>query len=73
MHFNDHGPPHFHAVYGGRTALVSIVAPDVFRGSLPPRAQSMVLEWASLRQAELWEAWSRAQRTEDPGKIAPLE
>ena len=26
MHFDDYGPPHFHALYGGDEALVEIEA-----------------------------------------------
>ena len=42
-------------------------------GRLSPRAQGLVVEWASLRQAELQEAWDRAKRLEHPGRIAPLD
>lgn len=73
MYFNDHGPPHFHALYGGHEALVEIDSLAVMQGRLPPRAHGLVVEWASLHQAELQEAWQRARRLEAPGKIAPLE
>ena len=73
MYFDDHGPPHFHALYGGDEALAGIESLAVLNGRLPPRAQGLVVEWASLRQAELVEAWGRAKRLEPPGKIAPLE
>ena len=45
----------------------------VLHGPLPPCAQGLVVEWSSLHQAELREAWDRAKRLEPPGKIAPLE
>ena len=32
-----------------------------------------MVEWSSIRQAELGEAWDRAKRIEPPGKIVPLE
>ena len=73
MYFDDHGPPHFHARYGGDEALVGIESLAVLQGRLPPRAQGLVVEWASRRQAELQQAWARAQRLEPPGRIAPLE
>ena len=31
------------------------------------------LPWASRHQDELRDAWSRSERLEAPGKIAPLE
>ena len=73
MYFNDHGPPHFHALYGEQEALVEIDSLKVIHGRLPPRATSLVIEWASLHQAELHAAWARASQLEAPGKIAPLE
>lgn len=73
MYFSDHGPPHFHAVYGEQEALVEIDGLTLLQGRLSPRAKSLVLEWASLHQPELRAAWKRASRLEPPGKIAPLE
>jgi len=73
MYFSDHGPAHFHALYGEQEALVEIDSLTVLQGRLSPRAKSLVLEWASLHQTELRAAWKRASRLEAPGKIAPLE
>ncbi len=73
MFFREHGPPHFHAEYGGRQAVVGIEDLAVLRGRLPPRATRIVKEWGSLRQSELMAAWERARRRDAPGKIAPLE
>ena len=73
MYFDDHDPPHFHALYGGDEALVGIDSLAVLHGRLPPRAQGLVVEWASLRRAELREAWDLAKRIDSPGRIAPLE
>jgi hypothetical protein len=72
MFFNDHEPPHFHAYYGSDEALVAIETLSVFAGRLPPRAMGLVVEWASLHQEELREAWRRAKSLESPGRIAPL-
>jgi len=73
MYVGDHGPPHFHALYGGDEALVGIESLAILHGPLPPRAQGLVVEWAALRRAELREAWDRAKRLELPGRVAPLE
>lgn len=73
MYFDDHGPPHFHALYGGDEALVGIQTLAVLHGRLPPRAHGLVVEWAALRREELQEAWDRAKRLEAPGSIAPLD
>jgi len=38
MYWGDHGPPHFHARYGGQKASIAIADLSVVAGSLPPRA-----------------------------------
>lgn len=72
MYFDDHNPPHFHAAYGGKEALVNINTLAVFAGELSPRATGLVAEWASLHEDELMAAWEKAKRLEPMGKIAPL-
>ncbi len=73
MYFNDHGPPHFHADYGGDQAVIGIETLAVLSGRLPPRAQGLVIEWAIRHQDELRVAWTRARRLEPLGKIEPLD
>lgn len=72
MYFDDHLPPHFHAIYGENEALVSIETLALVAGRLPPRAMGLVAEWAAQHQEELKAAWSRAKNLEPPGKIDPL-
>ena len=73
MRTREHGPPHFHATGGGAEAYVDIRTLEITRGRLPNTARRLVLAWARQRQPELREAWNRAQRGENPGKIAPLD
>ena len=73
MYFDDYGPPHFHALYGGDEALVDINTLAVLQGRLPPRAHGLVVEWSAQHQDELLEAWERARQLEPLGKIAPLK
>jgi hypothetical protein len=35
MYFNDHAPPHFHALYGEHQATIDIRELIVLEGSLP--------------------------------------
>jgi Domain of unknown function (DUF4160) len=72
IYFGDHPPPHFHAVYGGSVAKIEIDRLTIIDGRLPPRAMSLVTEWAKLHQAELREAFRRAANLQPPGKINPL-
>lgn len=73
MFFNEHNPPHFHAMYEGQKAAINIRTLAISEGSLPPRARGLVIEWGTLHQQELLEAWNRLRAGQNPGKIAPLE
>ena len=73
LHFRDHNPPHFHALYGEHEAVIEINSISVVEGRLPSRARRLEEEWASLHQDEQMAAWVRVQRLEPPGRIAPLD
>ena len=73
MNYNDHVPPHFHARYGGQKAIVAIQTLALLRGRLPPRAFGLVIEWATLHQAELLENWELVRQQAPLIKIEPLE
>jgi len=53
MSFGDHQPPHFHAHYAGRKAIIDIETLAFIEGQLPPRASGLVIEWATIHQDEL--------------------
>lgn len=72
MFFSDHHPPHFHAVYGEHEAVIHIDTLAIITGKLPARALGMVMEWASLHQAELKILWQKAQDLEPLHQIDPL-
>lgn len=72
MYYADHAPPHFHATYQGAEAVFAIGSLAVLQGSLPARAQGLVVEWASLHKGELCDAWQRRERHEATGAINPL-
>lgn len=73
MYFNDHAPPHFHARYAEHEALIKIEPLGILQGSLPPRALSLVMEWAALHQEELMQDWKLAENMQKLEKIKPLE
>lgn len=73
MFYNDHLPPHFHAVYGDDEALVEIDTLAIYRGALPRRAMALVLEWAALHRDELRRDWDLARNGHSPVPIPPLE
>jgi len=72
MFWQDHPPPHFHALYAEHEALINIRTLDVMEGGLPRRALALVLEWAQEHRIELTEDWDLCARRQQPKKIEPL-
>jgi hypothetical protein len=73
IYYKEHGVPHFHAKYAGRTGVFSIVDLNLIEGRLPKRVVALVLEWAFEHRDELLENWQRAVAQEPLQPIAPLE
>ena len=73
IYWQDHAPPHFHAIYGGYDAAFLIDSASEMDGELPKRAARMVQEWASAHRNELLENWARAQQGEPLLPVEPLE
>jgi len=73
MYYNEHDPPHFHAVYGGQRASILVESLEVSSGRLPRRAHVLVVEWAAMHKAELIENWQLAREHVEPKRIEPLE
>ena len=70
---NEHGPPHFHARYGGQQALIAIESLKLLSGNLTPRALGLVMEWAAIHRDELLEDWNLARTRAPLNPIDPLE
>ena len=73
MYYDDHNPPHFHAVYGKYKAVISIRDHRVLGGDLPPRALGLVTEWTKQHKERLLQDWQRAREKQTLFPIAPLE
>lgn len=72
MYWDEHAPPHFHAIYGEFKATVDIRDLRISEGNLPRRATQLVLDWAELHQAELLDDWNLCQSKQLPNPIPPL-
>ncbi|AEE50974.1 DUF4160 domain-containing protein [Haliscomenobacter hydrossis] len=46
FYYNDHVPPHFHAIYAEYEVLIEIESLKIHRGSLPKPQQKKILKWA---------------------------
>ncbi len=58
MFFREHNQPCFYALYGEYMGEFDINTLNMLEGDLPPRAVSLVREWAELHQKELLEMWN---------------
>jgi hypothetical protein len=70
IYYNDHDPPHFHAIGPGYRLLVEIARLVVIGGNAPATVERRVLDWAAQHQAELALCWARAHSGQRPGRIA---
>lgn len=73
LYAREHPPAHFHAEYQPHEAVFDIATLPLRHGYLPPRARSLVVEWAALHREELESAWLALRDGRIPAKIAPLE
>ncbi len=69
MFFDEHNPPHFHAIYGEYNGMFELNPLQMKEGDLPKNAKRMVLEWAQEHKAELLKMWNEQNIT----KLPPLE
>ena len=58
LYFDDHNPPHFHAIIAEYDALIEIKTLKILEGDLPKNKQNKVLEWAKKHKADLQEIWN---------------
>lgn len=73
MYYDDHNPPHFHAIYGDYKAVISIRDFALLEGDLPPKAWGLVMEWAKYHKNELLNEWDLATNKQPLFQIEPLE
>jgi Domain of unknown function (DUF4160) len=69
MYWNDHAPPHFHALLAEHRAVIEIDSLTVIGGYLPKHKLRSVLEWAASRQGAFHSAWRSTQALRSPGTI----
>lgn len=73
MYYDDHAPPHFHAIYAEHEIVVGISPIEIREGDAPNRVKSMVMEWAAMHQQELLDDWACCRDGRVPHPITPLD
>ena len=72
MYYEEHNPPHFHAVYNEYKALIDIQNGCVFKGNLPTKQVKLVLAWCEIHKNELMGNWAISKESGELIVIDPL-
>jgi len=67
LFFNDHLPPHFHAIYSEYNGIFDLNTFEMIEGDLPPKAQTLVKEWAKIYGNEISKMWTEQKFFKLPG------
>ena len=73
IYYDDHNPPHFHAIHGEDEALFSIETLEIIKGKLPKKAILQVVQWAFLNRSQLKKNWEKVKNDQQPDGIKPLK
>ncbi|MGN0594829.1 MAG: DUF4160 domain-containing protein [Hominimerdicola sp.] len=72
MYYDDHNPPHIHALYGDYVACYDFDG-EVIEGTLPKKQTKLVQAWIEIHKEELIANWKLARDGEQIFKIEPLK
>ena len=64
IYFEDHPPPHFHAIGGGYEVIVEISSGRVLKGSAPRTELMRIINWGIENGIGLADNWQNAQTGE---------
>lgn len=67
MYFNDHLPPHFHAIYNEFNGIFDLNTLEMIEGDLPNKATKLIKEWAQNYKLELGRMWETKEFIKLPG------
>ena len=67
MYFNDHIPPHFHAIYNEYNGIFDLNSLEIIEGDLPNKAITLIKEWGSAYKEELLKMWETKNFIKLPG------
>ena len=74
MFYDEHNPPHVHAVYGGYKATYEIKTRKRSTGKMAKTADRLIKKWLNDREKELLEVWKLARKNVSPlPSVEPLE
>ncbi len=59
IYYDDHLPPHFHAIYNEYEELIIIRTLATLQGKLPGKQRKKVIKWAGDNQEFLIKKWNQ--------------
>ena len=71
LYWDDHNPPHFHAVYQGYEASFDLTG-NLLEGDMPAKQRKLIAAWAEIHSEELEANWNLTRNDEAPYRIEPL-
>lgn len=71
MYYDDHNPPHFHALYQENQATFDMDG-NILQGDFPDRQKKLVAAWAVLHKDELLANWELSKDNQSLFMIEPL-
>ena len=72
MYYEDHTPPHFHAVFSGQEASFDFSG-KIIEGKFPRNKRKLVEAWIILHKEELEANWTLAKNMAQVMPIDPLK
>ncbi len=74
MYYDEHNPPHIHAVYGGYKATYEIKSGKRSTGQMSKTADKLLKKWIGLQRTALLKTWALAKKHVSPlPSVEPLE
>ena len=70
---DEHNPPHFHAYYQDKRAIVELKNCETVNTDFPKKQIKMIEAWAEVHKEELMANWELCMNGEAPFKIEPLK
>lgn len=71
MYYDDHNPPHFHAMYNEYEAIISFER-DILKGEFPKKELQLVKAWCIIHKKELEANWLISKDYGQLFEIKPL-
>lgn len=69
LYYDDHNPPHFHAIHGSNEIVVRISPIKILSGYFPAKIRGAAERWGKANAAALLANWEKMKQGEPPNRI----